>query len=82
MEKNEDSNKEWNFIPTDGNPKESGMYLVTYIDRAGNYDVSIKRWQDSWWMDNSVVIAWKEKPKPFPWSSFKHQMNEVKKKEK
>lgn len=79
MSENEESNKEWNFIPIDGNPKKNDDYLVTYIDRNGNYDVSIRRWQNAWWLDNGVPIAWREKPKPFPWSSFKNQMNTVKK---
>lgn len=39
----------WISVIKNGNPKEDGEYLVTYIDGASNPRVTIRRWQTDRW---------------------------------
>jgi hypothetical protein len=55
----------WISVIKNGNPKEDGEYLVTYIDGTGSPKVTIKRWQtDRWWFDGkyTIVVAYADVP--------------------
>lgn len=60
---------DWVSVIKNGNPKEDGEYLVTYIDYgSGNPRVTVKRWQtDKWWFDGkyAIVLAYADLPKPY-----------------
>ena len=58
----------WISVIKNGNPKEDGEYLVTYIDGVSNPKVTVKRWQtDRWWFDGkyTIVLAYADIPKPY-----------------
>ena len=58
----------WISVIKNGNPKEDGEYLVTYIGGTGSPKVTVQRWQtDRWWFDgkNTIVVAYAVIPKPY-----------------
>lgn len=58
----------WISVIKNGNPKEDGEYLVTYIDGTGSPKVTITRWQTgSWWFDGkyTIVVAYADVPKAY-----------------
>ena len=59
----------WISVIKNGNPKEDGEYLVTFIDSShGMPKVTIRRWQtDRWWFDGkySIVLAYTDVPAPY-----------------
>ena len=58
----------WISVIKNGNPKEEGDYLVTYIDGVSKPKVTVKRWSGKgWWFDGqyTIVVAYAETPKPY-----------------
>ena len=58
----------WISVIKNGNPKENGEYLVTYISSTSKPKVTVCRWQkDRWWFDgkDTVVVAYADIPKPY-----------------
>lgn len=58
----------WISVIKNGNPKEDGEYLVTYISAMGGPRVAIQRFQSGkWWFDGpyTIVVAYTDTPKPY-----------------
>lgn len=69
---------DWKSIVKEGNPLTEGEYLVTIVTESGRYDTQIGMWQREYWnFDKSVVVAYVPKPKPYPWSLFKGDMEGI-----
>lgn len=58
----------WISVIKNGNPKEDGEYLATYVPYSGGPKVAIQRFQSGkWWFDGlyTIVVAYADVPVPY-----------------
>ena len=68
----------WISVIKNGNPKEDGEYLVTYIPYSGGPKVTIQRFQNGkWWFDGlyTIVVAYADVPKPY--GNYRHDIESL-----
>ena len=69
---------DWISVIKNGNPKEEGEYLVTYIDGVSRPKVTVTRWSGkSWWFDGqyTIVVAYSKLPKLY--DNYRHDIESL-----
>lgn len=68
----------WTSVIKNGNPKEDGDYLVTYMNAAGSPKVTIERWQSGkWWFDGLFTIVLAYADVPMPYDNFRNDIESL-----